>query len=70
MRNAPIYKDFGTQVITAVMQQGTPCNASWTMGVWMYDVRKADCVFYPLKKNARCGNNGPFKTKNKKHVVK
>ncbi len=54
------------------------CGLSWCMGVWMYDADKAESVFYAnlpegkrlLKENAQCGNIRPFKTKNKKHVVK
>lgn len=85
MRNAPIYNTqnrlsvsgttdvatgnaFGVAVINAAFAQH--CGASWSYGVWMFDVRLGNCVFYPLKKNAHCGNNGPFKTKNKKHVAK
>jgi hypothetical protein len=68
MRNAPIYTDFSVQAINAAFN--VACHASWAMGVWMYDVKKEDCVFYPLQKNAHCGNNGPFKTKNKKHNAK
>jgi hypothetical protein len=72
MRNVRTYEPMVENLISTMLERNMHCRQSWPAGVWMFDAKRKECLFYgvPKKENARSGNSGPFKTKNKKHDTK